>query len=365
VVWNIAIIVTIVLFARHQVAERFVMITAWGAVVGSLLQVIVQLPAVLAVGGRIVPVAWTRAKALPGVVTAFVPNVISRGANQISAFIDLRIASSLPITGAVAAITNAQVLYTLPVSLFGMAVSAAELPEMSRERGDPKTIARALTIRLTAATQRLAYYVVPSALGFISLGGVIAGAVFKTGRFGRADANFVWVVLAGSSIGLLASTLGRLYASTFYALNDTRTPLYCGIVRVLLTGVLGWLAAIVLPPALGLDPRWGAAGLTASAGIAGWVEFALLRRRLCGRLGQFEMPTRELMKLWVAALAAAVVGSAVRLAAPNLDPKLLALLAVPANAVTYLAITSRWNVAEAAVLISRLRRTLGGGVAVR
>ncbi|MES2124497.1 MAG: lipid II flippase MurJ, partial [Gemmatimonadota bacterium] len=180
---------------------------------------------------------------------SFLPNLISRGANQISALIDVWIANFIP--GAVTALSNAQVLYTLPVSLFGMAISAAELPEMARERGDAASVAAALRIRLDAATQRLAYYIVPSAVGFISLGGVITAALFQTGRFNHADSVFVWTVLAGSSIGLLASTLGRLYASTFYALHDTVTPLRCGLVRIVLTGVLGILAARTLPAMLG------------------------------------------------------------------------------------------------------------------
>ena len=365
VVWNVAIIGTIVLFARGQTQERFVVYAAFGAVAGSVAQVLVQLPAVFRVGGRIGPTAWGRARELPRVVKAFLPNVLSRGANQISALVDLFIASSIPITGAVTAISNAQVLYTLPVSLFGMAVSAAELPEMARERGDAATIATALRLRLSGATQRLAFYIVPSALGFLTLGGVIASAVFQTprGRFTPADSYFVWIVLAGSATGLLASTLGRLYASTFYALNDTTTPLRCGIIRVMLTAALGWLAAIILPPVLGLDPHWGAAGLTATAGIAGWVEFSLLRRSLCKRLGHFSLEGGELLKLWIAGLAAAVVGTVIRLAvAQHLPPIPLALLAVPANAVTYLAITSWWDIPEAAVLTGRIRRTLAGGV---
>jgi len=360
VVWNVAIIGTIVLFARGHVQEQFVIYAAYGAVAGSVLQVLVQLPAVFRVGGRIVPTAWAQARELPRVVRAFLPNVVSRGANQISALVDLFIASSIPIVGAVTAISNAQVLYTLPVSLFGMAVSAAELPEMARERGDAATVATALRLRLAGATQRLAFYIVPSALGFLTLGGVIASAVFQTGAFKAADSNFVWMVLAGSATGLLASTLGRLYASTFYALNDTSTPLRCGIIRVLLTGVLGWLAAIVLPPILGLEAHWGAAGLTATAGVAGWVEFSLLRRALCKRLGHFSLEGGELLKLWIAGLAAAVVGTAVRLLGVHLDPRVLAALAVPANALTYLAVTSWWDIPEAAVLTHRVRRVLRG-----
>ena len=132
--------------------------------------------------------------------------------------------------------------------------------------------------------------------------------------------------------------------------------------RVVLTGLLGWIAAIVLPPTLNIDAKWGAAGLTATAGIAGWVEFAMLRRGLCKRIGHFHLQGGELMKLWGAGLAAAVVGTGIRFGAgPHLSPIPLALLAVPANAITYLAITSLWDIPEAAVLTGRIRRVLAGG----
>jgi putative peptidoglycan lipid II flippase len=175
------------------------------------------------------------------------------------------------------------------------------------------------------------------------------------------DSQFVWIVLAGSATGLLASTLGRLYASTFYALNDTTTPLRCAVIRVILTGILGWIAAIVLPPALGLAAKWGAAGLTATAGVAGWVEFMLLRRGLCRRIGHFGLNGAELLKLWFAGLLAAIVGTVVRLNGASLHPIVLALLAVPANAICYLAITSALDIPEAAVLTGRILRVLKGG----
>jgi putative peptidoglycan lipid II flippase len=361
VVWNSTIIATALLLARHQPQQRFAVTVSMAAVTGSLLQILVQWPAVRAVGGAIRLQWWRNVPEIRDVVRAFVPNLASRGANQISAFVDLFIASKITITGAVAAMTNAQVLYTLPVSLFGMAVSAAELPEMSREQGDPATVANALRIRLSGATQQLAFYIVPSALGFLTLGGVIAGAVFQGGLFHKNDAQFVWMVLAGSATGLLASTLGRLYAATFYALHDTRTPLWCSVVRVALTAILGIAAALVLPDALHINKRWGVAGLTASAGIAGWAEFALLRRGLYRRIGRFNVPAIELVKLWIAGIAAAAVGVVVARLATGLPPIPLALLAVPANAITYLAITFWWNIPEAAVLTNRIRHVARGG----
>jgi putative peptidoglycan lipid II flippase len=74
-------------------------------------------------------------------------------------------------------------------------------------------------------------------------------------------------ILAGATVGLLAVTLGRLYSSAFYALRDTRTPLRFALLRLVLTAAGGWLCALVLPGLIGVSRGWGAAGLTASAGI--------------------------------------------------------------------------------------------------
>src|SRR5205823_4858102 len=132
-------------------------------------------------------------------------------------------------------------------------------------------------------------------------------ALLQTGRFRHTDALYVWGILAGSAVGLLASTLGRLYASTYYALRDTRTPLRYAIVRVALTTVLGYLFAIPLPRLLGLGPAWGAAGLTASAGLAGWAEMLLLRSTLNARIGRTGLPASYVGKLWSSAIAGAAI----------------------------------------------------------
>ena len=117
-------------------------------------------------------------------------------------------------------------------------------------------------------------------MAFLALGDVVAAALFSDRPLQpRRRACTSGAILAGSAVGLLASTLGRLYSSTYYALRDTRTPLRYALVRVALTTVLGYAAAFRLPRPLGIAPRWGAAGLTASAGVAGWVEMLLLRAR--------------------------------------------------------------------------------------
>src|SRR6185312_1338506 len=201
----------------------------------------------------------------------------------------------------------AQTLYLLPVSLFGMSISAAELPEMSRAQGSSADIAAKLQERLRSGLRNVVFLVVPSMAAFISIGPTLVGAIFQSGRFQAQDTWEVWVILCGSAVGLTAGTQGRLLASAFYALGDTKTPLYAALVRVVLTFISGWAAALPLRAHYGYAPVYGALGLTASAGVAAWIEFSLLRRWLGQRIGRLDLP---MALLGLATFAAAVAGVA-------------------------------------------------------
>ena len=352
VLWNAAMITTLVAFGGVASLPTLAVYLAWGSVVGSAIQFLVQLPVVF----RLVPgLRLTLASSSLQVRTVlrnFVPIFISRGVVQISAYIDALLASLLP-TGAVAGLAKAQLIYTLPVSLFGMSVSAAELPAMSGAAGVDN---ERLKERLNAGLRQIAFFVVPSAVAFLALGDIIAGALLQTGRFTRADSVYVWGILAGSAIGLLASTLGRLYSSTFYALRDTATPLRYAIVRVALTTVLGYLCAVRLPPLLGVDLKWGTAGLTASAGVAGWIEFVMLRATINSRLGGTGIPASTLLRLWTSALIAAAVGWGTKLLVGVANPLVAAVAILGAYGVIYLGLTMAMGVPEARGALGRLRR---------
>ena len=283
------------------------------------------------------------------------PVFISRGVVQVSAYIDSVIASLLP-TGAVTGLTNAQLLYTLPVSLFGISVSAAELPAMASALGADPAATNTIRQRLNSGLRQIAFFVVPSAMAFIALGDVVAAALLETGRFSHADARYVWGILAGSGVGLLASTLGRLYSSTYYALRDTRTPLRYALVRVALTTALGYLFAIPLPRALGIGAVWGAAGLTASAGIAGWIEMLMLRRTLNLRIGHTGLDVGYVAKLWTAALAGTAVAWVIKLALPSVHPAVAAVGSSGPYGLVFLASTVVMGLPEASSALSRLRR---------
>jgi putative peptidoglycan lipid II flippase len=358
VVWNLALIGTLIWFGGREDQFHLAILAAWGSVVGSALQFAVQLPTVLKLIRRLRPVLDIGSENVRTVLRNFFPVFMSRGVVQISAFVDAMLAGLISAQ-AVAALAYAQSLYTLPVSLFGMSISAAELPAMSSALGSTTEVAGQLRDRLDQGLRRIAFFIVPSVIAMMAFGDVMTGALYQSGRFHAADSRYVWGILAGSTIGLLASTLGRLYASTYYALHDTRTPLRYAIIRVTLTTVLGYLFAIPLPPAIGLDPKWGVAGLTASAGIAGWIEFALLRRTLNRRIGQTGLTLGYVAKLWSAAAASAGLGWAIKLAIGNRHPVIVAVLVLLPYGLSYFAITSALGVPAARVVVGRAARIVG------
>jgi putative peptidoglycan lipid II flippase len=351
---NLAVVM-VLFFCRHEAQQaRLAMWAGWGLVIGAAAQLLVQIPTTM----KLVPqLRFNFATNLPEVreiLKNFLPVVVSRGVVQLSAYIDSILASFLP-SGAVAALGYAQAIYMLPISLFGMSVSAAELPSMSREFGT-KDFHQTIQRRINAACRRIAFFVVPSVVGFLFLGDVIAGLLFQSGQFNGETSRYVWTILAGSAVGLLASTLGRLYSSAFYSLRDTRTPLRYSIIRVLLTTVLGWLMGLKLPELLHQDASWGTAGLTASAGLAGWVEFLLLRRSLNRVIGPSGLQASFVAKLWVASLVSGVAAFGLKHQLTGQHPFLRGLAVLALFGAVYFPVGTLLGIDEAKQMLARVMR---------
>ncbi|MBS1985309.1 MAG: murein biosynthesis integral membrane protein MurJ [Bdellovibrionales bacterium] len=354
VLWNAAIIGALIAF-RHDDQSHLAIKAAWGLVLGSALQFCIQLPTALSLIRHLKLSLDIRHGAVTTVVRNFFPVVVARGVVQVSAYIDAVLASLLP-SGAVSALAYAQVIYLLPVSLFGMSVSAAELPSMSSAQGTAQEISDYLRRRLESGLRQIAFFIVPSVAAFLALGDVVIGALFQSGKFTSESTVYVWGVLAGSTVGLLASTLGRLYSSAFYSLKDTRTPLRFALVRVALTTFLGYLFGLKAPLWLGIDASWGTAGLTVSAGLAGWVEFYLLRRGMNARIGKTGLTLGHQAQLWTAALAGVTVASGVRWLLPVLHPILRAAFILAPYGVVYLGVAWMLGVPEVKSLGKRLQK---------
>ena len=352
VIWNIAIIITLILFGQGRGQYRLAEIVAWSSVAGSVLQVIIQLPVVFKLARGLGFSLDYRNRHVKTIIKNFFPVFVSRGVVQISAFVDNMLATLLP-SGALSAFTYAQTLYTLPVSLFGMSVSAAELPAMSSVIGSDSKIAGELRDRLNSGLRQIAFFIVPSAMAFFALGDVITAAIYQHGKFTGSDSVYVWGILAGSAVGLLASTLSRLYSSAYYALRDTRTPFRYALIRVFLAIVLAYLASQHLPALLGIHARWGAAGISAASGLCGWVEFVLLRTSLNKRIGETGVRLSFTLRLWGAASAGAAAALFLKLLVAGWNPLLQAIVILGPYGAIYFAMCYLLRIEEV-VFVKRI-----------
>jgi putative peptidoglycan lipid II flippase len=292
------------------------------------------------------------------VIRNFIPGIASRGVNQVSSYIDVTLASLLPTVGAVAALAYAQTIYILPVSLFGMSVSNAELPEMASQTGSGEALAGAIRERLNGAMQRVSFFIIPSVAAFLALGDSIVALLYQTGKFTRSDVDYVWAVLAGYTAGLLASTLGRLYTSAYWALRDTRTPLRFATLRVILTAGLGWFLAFPVTRWTGIPAHMGLVGLTIASGMAAWIEFTLLRNSMNHKIGRTGLHTPDMAKLWGIAIGAAAVAFAVKLKTTGLPPLVSGAIVLSAFGAVYIGATAAFGVSESRKLVQLVRNRL-------
>jgi putative peptidoglycan lipid II flippase len=371
VLWNAAIIGALVAFGGRLELDALVVAAAWGALLGGVLQLVVQLPAVLRLNREIRLSLGTREPAFKEAVRKAGPAIMGRGVVQLSGYVDLVLATLLAI-GAVARLRYAQTLYLLPISLFAMSVAAAALPELARDRAGA---VGALRERTAAAVQRVAFFVVPSFVAFLGLGDVLVAGLYRAGEFGAADVEVVWLILIAYTLGLPASTTTRVYQSAFFALRDTATPARAAVVRVVVALVAGSALMTQFEPITVLGRTipagvfasydvagvpLGPLGLAAGAAVGAWIEWLLLKRRLDAQLGPVGAGAGALVRMLTAALVAAAVGYLANQALGGAPPLLAAGVAAGAFGAVYLALAAALGLEQARALPAALLRRARG-----
>lgn len=380
VMWNasqIAFVVGASLYGASEVGLAHAL--AWGVVVGGVAQVAVQVRSVrrLMHGAQL-----TFGRSDPhvrDVLARFGPVVLGRGVVQLLTYVDLMLASLLAL-GGVSALTYGQVLYLLPISLFGMAVAASELPELSRLG---RAGHAAIRDRLHLGMERITFYVAITASVYVFAGDVVVGALLQRGQFEADDTRLVWFVVGAFALGLLGTTRSRLLQNGLYALDRPKIVARIAIVRVALAAVLGGLlmfpfdrlavvgssvqriGTIALAPlpdglrlAEGGPPRLGVVGLALGAALSSWVEYRLLRGALQWRIGTLPRLGHDGRWSLIAAVACGVLAAGLRSATAD-SPRLVAgLLVLVPTGVAYLGITATMRVSEASALVDRARRLL-------
>ena len=377
VLWNAAQIAVLAAAAFGDWSPRRAAVAlAWGLVVGGALQFGVQALAVWRLAPDLRPSLGRGIPAVAEVRRRFGPAVLGRGVLQLSGYLDLVLASLL-VTGAVAGLLSAQMLYALPVALFATSVAAAELPEMSRPEGRIRLAERAL-----AARRRTAFFVAFSTVAYLVLGEAIVGALFGWGAFDADDALMVALVLAAYSLGLPAVASSRIYQNTLYATGDTAGPARIAALRVALAAAVGVALMFPLdriavhgavldlvateggwfgPLGSGIrsgspDPHLGAVGLALGSAVAAWMELALLARRCRTAVPGLPGPSAVMSRLAPATAVAVVVALAVRWGASGLPDVALAPLGLLLAGAAYVLVARATGVAEADLVLAPVRR---------
>lgn len=367
VIWNACQIVALFLmWVRDWQLVDAARCLALAVTVGALLQLLIQLPTVLRLAPDIRFRLAMRDPSVREVRRRFMPALLGRGVVQISAYLDLMLATLLA-TGAIAALLKAQVLYTLPVSLFAMSVAAAELPELSRLARDPTR----LTQRSERGLRQIAFWMLVASLLSITAGDLIVRVLFEGGNFERSDSVLVWLVLAAYALGLPAIGASRLLQNTCYALGNTRGPARIAGFRVLVSATIAlaimfsldrltigtnglisgdsWISFVPLAEELRAiegPVRLGALGLAAASALGAWIELLLLAILCQRQLADLPNPLRSLGKPAFAALCSGVLVVTLRLLLPELPLLVAALLVLSTATICYLAIAACIGVQE-------------------
>lgn len=371
VLWNAAQIIALVLVGLFAwSAVDGIVVVAWAVLIGSLAQFAIQLPTVRGLLGSIeVNLDW-RGENTRTVIQRFTPTLLGRGVVQISAFIDLGLASFLAV-GAIGSLAYAQTLYLLPISLFAMSVAAAELPELSREQHDDAL----LTARADRGQRRIAFFLVFTMVAYFAVGDSILGALLERGKFTADNTLIVWFILGVMALGLPAVGSSRLLQNVLYAKGETRRPAMIAVVRVVVASVAGF--ALMLPfdqlavagrsiqslddaRAAGFeDPlRLGAVGLAIGISVAAWTEFVLLTRLAARRVAGFKSPVFNLGALAIPASISFLLLAALKLLLQPLPHLLAAPLLLLLGGLTYTVLCFRRGVDESTLVLKPIRRLI-------
>lgn len=305
--------------------ERRVLALAAGALVGSILFFVVQLPGLMALGARIRPLLALDEPALRQVGVLMLPRALGLAVAQLNLLVTLYFASGMPER--YAALMYAYRLMMLPLGVFGMAFGTAVFPTLAAQAAEGAR--EGLRATLMATLRVVLFLTLPAALGLILLGEAIVRVLFERGDFDPAATQATSAALSFYALALLAQAMTEILTRGFYALRDTRTPVAIAAVA---------MAMNVVASALLVDGL-GHRGLALALALASACEAALLLVLLRRRLGDLTLAAVG-GTLWRTALAGAAMALAVlwlRARMPLLDapgelPRIAALSAMIAFA---------------------------------
>jgi len=318
---------------------------AWGVVAGSLLHLGVQIPGLVHFGAR-----WTawldwRDAGLRRVAALMVPRALGLGVVQLNFVITYALASLIG-AGAVSALRFGWMLMQVPETVIGTAIGTAAFPTLSEQAA--RDSRDSLRQTLSSTLRAILALTIPAAVGLVMLGRPLTRLMFERGSFDTASTQAVMWALQFYAVGLIGHATLEVVARTFFAQQDTRTPLGVAFVAMLVNVAL----SLLLMRPLG----HGGLALANSLAVTLEVMWLLLiaRRRLGGVEGR-ALLTSVARFAASAAVMALAVGLWMMLAR-SVDERWAAVAGAIVGAVVYLGVTSALGSPEIGSLLKLVLR---------
>jgi putative peptidoglycan lipid II flippase len=276
---------------------------AWGTVLGALLHLAIQLPAVRHVGARLRPVFDPRSPGVGEVLRLMGPRIIGQGVVQFNFFI-IGTFTSFMVDGAQTVVTMAFTVMFTALGVIGQSLGTAVFPSLSTLATQEDMPGYRRT--LGSALRSVLFLAIPASVGLIVLAQPVIGALYQRGAWSpAATAGAAWA-LQFFALGLVAHALLEILARAFYALHDTWTPVLVGLATMLLNIALNVVLIRVLGEPGNLA-RGSYAGLALAMTLATTIETTTLWLLLRRRIGGMDGP-RVWALVWRTTIAALVMG---------------------------------------------------------
>jgi len=263
-VYNLSIILGVLLFADTMGIEGAVI----GVVVGSFLHMLIQIPTALKVGFRL-RISFKFDEGVKRILKLMIPRAIALGTNQILLVVYTAFASAF--AGGIAIYTFADNIQTVPSVIFGTSFATAVFPTLAGLSLKVPAEKSQFVALFTKSLRAALFFLVPSTLVVLLLRAQIIRLILGYGFFGWADTKIASATLGFFALSIIAQGLVPLFARSFYAMHNTRTPMNISIFSVLLSIGLGFIFSRI---SVGIIS--GVAGLALAFSIGSWVNLILL-----------------------------------------------------------------------------------------
>jgi putative peptidoglycan lipid II flippase len=271
VMYNVGIIIGIVVLVPIYGIYGL----AYGVVLGSFLHLLIQLPGVFRIGYRYKPIFDAKHRGVRKIGKLMLPRTFGLAVTQIDQLVGVIIGSTLA-AGSVAVFNLANNLQNFPISVFGVSMAVASFPFFSEAFAQKNN---ELFIQHFSKTfRRILFLVIPVSVLILLLRAEIVRVILGAGAFDMNDTYYTAQTLGFFALSLFAQSLIPLLARSFYAWQDTKTPVKIAVVTVIID-IVG---------ALILTPYMGVVGLALAFSIASFVQMMLLLLLLRKRIGYLD-----------------------------------------------------------------------------